>query len=136
MNLRTHSYPLLMRVLTLGIGLHESDNQTVTNSGKLDVILTGILSGCLARTLSPSALLTSSGTERWYWLPIWKQPKDRKQHQKTLSPSQWHYLPSRQRRKSTGWLHQPMHQCIQSTSDTARLKGTSLFTARWNADIF
>lgn len=66
MNFRTHSYPLLMRVLTLGIGLHESDNQTVTNSGKLDVILTGILSGCLARTLSPSALLTSSGTERWY----------------------------------------------------------------------
>lgn len=38
--------------------------------------LTGILSGCLARTLSPSALLTSSGTERWYWLSIWELRKE------------------------------------------------------------
>ncbi len=35
------------------------------------VRLTGILSGCLARTLSPSALLTSSGTLCWCWLDIW-----------------------------------------------------------------
>lgn len=66
MNIRTHSYPLPMRALTLEISLYESDYQTVTDSEKLEVILTGILSGCLARTLSPSALLTSRGTERWY----------------------------------------------------------------------
>lgn len=105
---------------------YSKNNMLLQN--KTVVILTGILSGCLARTLSPSALLTSSDTERWYWLLIWKQHKETNDTIKHQVPhNRIIYQVDKGQRGLADFTN---IQYIQSTSDTDGLKSTSLFVTR------